>query len=1179
VESSGGIDARRVVQVATVLSQDLGPGAVRSGLRGSGYQISTDAVLTAAHVLKDAISVMVRFVKPDGSSRQYIGHVVFLDEDADVAVVKIADGDDLDEVRPVAFGRIDQPARCEAIGFPRFKMRQITSADGRVVQYRDTRHATGVADPLSNVRDGSLEMHVNPPEYDPDPRHSPWEGMSGATVWCDRRIVGLICEHRQADGLATLTVNPVARWNNRLTERQVHDLSRLIGLPDTAPYLMPAGPGARDMQAYLAAARRAAAHHPYLGPLAGAPALAAVYVRQIADRHITASDGPASLAAEPEDETRYGERLSASEVLAGAGTCVVIGGPGGGKTSLLRTCVDASAGRWLRGLTDTAIPVLVPAAQLVDGPLLDAVAKAASQELKWFGLTTELTADFFRAPAAPEVPWLLMIDGFDEIASPETRGLLLNELATIASEPDSNVRFVIATRPLPVGELDLLGSHVPIYELQRFTDEDVSTVAAAWFKALGLANASDAAARFAAAVARRTRLPELARTPLMAAMLCQLFATAMDQDLPDSRGAIYQEFTDRLFKRLNTPGASGAWTQSDAAFAGYSPQVREQARQVIVDLPELVGYLASERHRNYSGKAIDLISSHPAAQAPPGPSGHEWLGYLDALLRRSGLLAARGDDFVFLHLTLEDYLAARYIGRKPEERASVLRKALRFNRLQPTSSSKWPREDPSFIGFLIDPGTHAPTVTDPALDRVARNGGIHGCRFIATLTLLGTRIPPAVVQHAGEILENTARVRGDGNNWDRIPAAKILADIDRARGLDLLAWLATNPKLQYKIGRGDAVKEIAALDRQRAIEVVQSLTAYSKKTLARDRIAYAFLLYRLDRLRGSEAIESIVKDRRLTSWDRIGLVREFIMTDSSRGAALLKFLIHEKTTSYLSNDLEKSARLLLEVDPAAAFRMLDDLVKHTTETAIRDKWPALLLAEIDRNYAISLLEPLVGRQDLSYSQRSWAESAIAIIRNPRPRDETVSDAAKIQVRSYSGLLDSRQPELVELHRRRLSGKSGQHSTEVHATSSDLPQELLKLDDPRAADLLAGIASNFSDFEFYRVTAAWQLAQIGDPRGADLLEAIARHNDVRLKERRDAAEELAKIDPVRGEKVAEVIAEVPEPEPPSTTKFILNAMTCVFASASLLIGIAFGQRSDVPSLVLQHQVVMRCGVAA
>src|SRR6185295_11672894 len=111
-------------------------------------------------------------------------------------------------VEPARFGQIGRRAAvlsCQAVGFPRFKLRTDLqtigySASG-VASYRDAHQADGKIASLSNWREGTLEITVAPPERDPDPEHSPWEGMSGAAVWCADRIVGVVSQHHRNEGL------------------------------------------------------------------------------------------------------------------------------------------------------------------------------------------------------------------------------------------------------------------------------------------------------------------------------------------------------------------------------------------------------------------------------------------------------------------------------------------------------------------------------------------------------------------------------------------------------------------------------------------------------------------------------------------------------------------------------------------------------------------------------------------------------------------------------------------------------------------------------------------------------------------------------------------------------------------------------------------------------------------
>ncbi|TJZ57368.1 serine protease [Streptomyces piniterrae] len=231
-----GLELRRVVQVLT----ELRAGAAR---RGSGYRVSGDAVLTAAHVVSDAESVQLRFLTEDGDITELPGEPVWADSTADIAVLRIAGdpspgGSATAEVPPVRFGRVTRPVDCEALGFPRFKLRpDAASADGAdPTWYRDSHHARGETTPLSNLRAGSLEISVDPPEYDPERGRSPWEGMSGAAVCSGGCVIGVVSEHHRSDGLGRLAASQVKRWY-RLTQAQIDELNELIGLPAHADEL------------------------------------------------------------------------------------------------------------------------------------------------------------------------------------------------------------------------------------------------------------------------------------------------------------------------------------------------------------------------------------------------------------------------------------------------------------------------------------------------------------------------------------------------------------------------------------------------------------------------------------------------------------------------------------------------------------------------------------------------------------------------------------------------------------------------------------------------------------------------------------------------------------------------------------------------------------------------------
>lgn len=157
---------------------------------------------------------------------------------ADVALLEIT-GATLPEsgLRPPRYGAIpdaDLVLPCSAMGFPRFKVRTRHMRrldDGSPSQYRDSCHATGTVSVLSNRRAGTLELSVGAPGTDPEPDRSPWEGMSGAAVWCGDVLVGLVTEHHRADGLGRIAAGRVDRWYSLMDDAQLGLLQRLAGAP------------------------------------------------------------------------------------------------------------------------------------------------------------------------------------------------------------------------------------------------------------------------------------------------------------------------------------------------------------------------------------------------------------------------------------------------------------------------------------------------------------------------------------------------------------------------------------------------------------------------------------------------------------------------------------------------------------------------------------------------------------------------------------------------------------------------------------------------------------------------------------------------------------------------------------------------------------------------------------
>ncbi|MFE0462486.1 trypsin-like peptidase domain-containing protein [Kitasatospora sp. NPDC058965] len=237
--SHGGLDVARAGEIL------VGLGEGRTGRRGSGYRVSAAHVLTAAHVVRDAVLLRVRLDADRPSESVGRARTVLVSAAADLALLELLSPPGGPSPSPPRYGVVperDITLACSALGFPRFKLREdpVPQPGGAPpTQYRDSCHAVGTLAALSNRRAGTLELSVPAPREDPDPHRSPWEGMSGAAVWSEGVVIGLVSKHHPSDGPGRLAAVRVDRWYLELDRNDLDLLHRHAGLPADPAELVP----------------------------------------------------------------------------------------------------------------------------------------------------------------------------------------------------------------------------------------------------------------------------------------------------------------------------------------------------------------------------------------------------------------------------------------------------------------------------------------------------------------------------------------------------------------------------------------------------------------------------------------------------------------------------------------------------------------------------------------------------------------------------------------------------------------------------------------------------------------------------------------------------------------------------------------------------------------------------
>lgn len=869
-------------------------------------------------------------------------------------------------------------------------------------------------------------------------------------------------------------------------------------------------------QRYLHAAQAAAASHPYPQILAdhfNAPSLAAVYLRQRARPETPGRDRASVGAGE-------GAPSPAEQVLERQGNSVVLAPAGGGKTCLLRSVLAAAVGRRLSGQErehGRAVPVLVQAADLVGRSLPTAIAASVLNEL-----SEDFPSDFFRSRPLQGVPWLVLVDGLDEIANVEDRRKVLDLLARhISDSVTSPYRFVIATRPMEEGLLSRLGKKVVRYDLMPFESDELRLLAERWFTALDLRDPKRAVESLMSKLAH-TQLAELARTPLMAAILCQLHADTPGRALPKGRSEVYREFTDLLHRRRRAGGPP----LKDIG----DPRLTAAAQRAWTHLTDLLSRLAAEWHSGRSQSAVEWLAAQPEAACPVEEMRREWSQFLTECLRRSGLLTQRGRKFVFIHETILEYLAARHTAHDKETSSKAFKDL--FERDLFSSD-----EARSYTGFLLDAWsqTEMERTVRTALHRLAvkKRARGRGHAFIAQQVNLGTLLPhevtSAVADHlAAEAARGASRDTGTNAAW----AARYLVMLGDPRGREAFAALAFDDAVNVHT-RQWAANDLAGLNDPRGAQALQVLA--SDSALKPDeRVRAASRLTDIDPSHALDVLTALALDTSLPTYDRQEASKVLGRLGDPRGAQTLTALVDD--TALEGYARVSAAKALASCGAPYGFEALVAFATTPSNPAVEQQNRLFSLME-EHYQSTGNVQPedLNAFVDAGLERKTPRDAALALAELGDPRGLSI-----LKAMSDDPTADSDFSDVVEAAQRLHAAGRPEGTDTLAALVSD-PSELpphrqraadalARLGDRRGFDFLAGLAEDSSTPTDLRLITAQFLAGLYDKRGPDALASIAKNEDLGYFDRLRAAEFLDAMCDHRAQEALTAVREAPDAWP-------------------------------------------------
>ena len=359
---------------------------------------------------------------------------------------------------------------------------------------------------------------------------------------------------------------------------------------------------------------------------------------------------------EEEIPRRSAEREPASRVLSREGRLVLVGAPGQGKSTLLRQRLLDAARRWRERPDEEPFPVYLR--------LGDLEIAAAGGAVNLFGYATlmlprlgEIGSDALRAWLAGRVLWLL--DGVDEVRDRGARERLREEVAATAVLGHGD-RWVVATRPAgePQGGFAAGWRRA---EMQPLDDRQVLRVLARWAAVLERKEGLrlDAAA-MQRSLLRDRGLARLQRNALLLT-LAVLFYKSRGR-LPHDRWEFY-EVAEQVLR--------DSWVHHRLHHAaehlpgGYLPELLER-----LALLGMVGRKVAFTREELESECRELMAARGYGGAERDRESALFVHAAEDLI---GVLVAQGPGwFGFLHLTFQEFLAARALRHRSGEVAGLL---------------------------------------------------------------------------------------------------------------------------------------------------------------------------------------------------------------------------------------------------------------------------------------------------------------------------------------------------------------------------------------------------------------------------------------------------------------------------------------------------------------------------
>lgn len=614
-------------------------------------------------------------------------------------------------------------------------------------------------------------------------------------------------------------------------------------------------------------------------------------------------------------------KVTITEVINEHKKIVVLGNPGAGKTTLLKYIVLILAqGQGHRfNLPRNTLPIYINLYRFIseqrqrnqDYTLLDYLRTQAKESL-----ILDLPDNFFK-DALEQGNCFICLDGLDELGTVGSRKDTIKVVAALVNRYRQN-RYMVTSRRVGYDEAPLNYYDFTHYTLLPFNDEDISAFIRKWYRARerDLNRAEQQAQQLTYTILSEPRIQELATNPLMLTIIALVHR--IEAELPNQRVRLYEKCVITLVDtweqvkqlkhedrnrpyykyRIRLLEQLAYWLHSTISKRGESREIKEgvlkqKLAQFLIEMRQL--YLDEETAWQEAESFIELIKS------------------------RTGVLVKYEESYRFVHLTFQEYLAARDI----RKRTLFGGETALWQEIEPRLHDPHWREVLLLLMGSFDDDELPTRLTQRILNQTDRYETIIHRHLYLVTRILADHIDVAVHLH-DQIIDHLLQLaeQNDQGSFDAIHALRFLTGNERA-AIGLVR-VALNPEISADLRRF-AVEAIIVMGfYSDGIELLHRL-ATDRALDMRVRLEIIEQFFELERPGWPEIVAEILQElaeKKGLKDDSVTVLLAKLLIKLKRPDAAAKVLINYLATisvefwgfSYIGKQSNEALQMLKELD-------------------------------------------------------------------------------------------------------------------------------------------------------------------------------------------------------------------------------------------------------------------------